>query len=98
MHYEDLNVYNLAYELAMDIFKVTKHFPEEEKYSLTSQIIRSSRSISSNITEGWARWQYENSFKRHLIYALGSSAKTENWLKFARDCGYIPEQNAEKNY
>jgi four helix bundle protein len=87
--YRDLDVYNLAYETAMEIFWITKKFPQEELYSLTSQVVRSSRSISSNITEGWAKREYENYFKQHLIHALGSNAETENWLRFAKDCNYL---------
>jgi four helix bundle protein len=73
----------------MEIFELTRKFPKEELYSLTSQIVRSSRSISSNITEGWAKRKYENKFKLHLIDALGSTSETQNWCLFARDCKYI---------
>lgn len=92
--YKDLDVYNLSYELAMDIFEISKQFPKEEKFSLTSQIVRSSRSVSANITEGWAKREYENHFKQHLIHALGSNAETENWLRFALDCDYISTDKA----
>ena len=91
--YKDLDVYNLSYELAMEVFELTKSFPKEEQYSLTSQIVRSSRSISANITEGWAKRSYENYFKQHLVHALGSNAETENWLNFAKDCNYIKDKN-----
>jgi len=90
--YKDLDVYNLSYEIAMDIFFLTKKFPKEELYSLTSQIVRSSRSISSNIVEGWAKRFYENKFKVHLIDSLGSTAETVNWILFARDCNYITQE------
>ncbi|MDZ7658181.1 four helix bundle protein [Fodinibius sp.] len=90
--YEDLEVYERAYQIAMEIFWRSKQFPKEEKFSLTSQVIRSSRSISSNITEGWAKRNYENYFKQHLIHALGSSSETENWIKFANNCNYISEK------
>lgn len=93
--YKDLDVYNLSYELAMEIFWLTREFPKEEVYSLTSQVVRSSRSISSNITEGWAKREYENYFKQHLIHALGSNAETENWLQFAKDCNYLSEDEVE---
>jgi four helix bundle protein len=76
----------------MDIFFLTKKFPKEESYSLTSQIVRSSRSISANIVEGWAKRFYENKFKVHLIDSLGSTAETENWISFAKDCNYITEE------
>lgn len=72
--YNDLDVYNLSYEVAMEIFEMTRNFPKEEQYSLTSQMIRSSRSVSANISEGWAKRNYENYFKQHLIHALGSNS------------------------
>lgn len=75
--------------MAMDIFWLTREFPKEEVYSLTSQITRSSRSVSSNIVEGWAKRTYEAIFKQHLVISLGSNAETENWLKFALECKYI---------
>jgi len=87
--FKDLEVYNLSYQVAMDIFFRSRKFPKEELYSLTSQIVRSSRSISSNIVEGWAKRVYENKFKLHLVDALGSAAETQNWILFAKDCGYI---------
>jgi four helix bundle protein len=86
--YKDLEVYNLSYALAMDVFQLTRKFPKEELYSLTSQIVRSSRSISSNIVEGWAKRIHEKKFKLHLVDALGSTAETLNWIQFAKDCGY----------
>lgn len=87
--YKDLEVYNLSYELAMDTFVLTRKFPKEELYSLTSQIVRSSPSISSNIVEGWAKRIHEKKFKLHLVDALGSTAETQNWISFAMDCEYI---------
>jgi len=68
----DLDVFKLSYDFAMEIFKATRLFPKEERYSLTDQIIRASRSISGNIGEGWGKRVYENEFKRHLVYAIGS--------------------------
>ena len=94
--YQDLEVYKRSYEIAMHIFWKSKEFPQEEKYSLTSQVIRSSRSISSNITEGWAKREYENYFKQHLIHALGSNAETNNWINFAKDCDYLSESEFKK--
>lgn len=94
--YKDLEVHKKSYDLAMEIFWLSKNFPQEELYSLTSQVIRSSRSISSNITEGWAKREYEGLFKQHLIHSLGSNAETENWLSFAKDCEYIAEPEFEQ--
>jgi four helix bundle protein len=65
--YTDLEIYTLSYNLAMDIFKTSRKFPAEEKYSLTSQIVRSSRSICANIAEGFGRRAYLAEFKKHLI-------------------------------
>jgi len=92
--YKDLEIYKRSFKMAMDIFWLTREFPKQEVYSLTSQIVRSSRSVSANITEGWAKREYENVFKQHLIHALGSNSETENWLDFAYECKYL----AEKEY
>lgn len=86
--YRDLNVYQLSYKLAMDIFELTKNSPKAEKYSLTDQIRRSSRSVPANIGEGWAKRKYENVFLRHLNDANGSCEETKVWLNFSRDCKY----------
>jgi len=85
----DLEVFNLSYNFAMEIFTTSKGFPKSETYSLIDQIVRSSRSISANIAEGFGRRTYENEFKKHLVYAMGSLEETKVWLLFAKDCGYI---------
>jgi four helix bundle protein len=87
--YKDLKVYGLSYSLAMDIFRSTKTFPREERYALTDQIRRASRSIPANIVEGWAKRRYENVFKRHLLDSIGSCDETKLWLGFAHECQYI---------
>ncbi len=89
--YKDLKVFLLSYELAMDIFWLTKKFPREEMFSLTDQVRRSSRSVPGNIVEGWAKRRYESIFKRHLIDSIGSCDETKLWLAFAKDCRYISE-------
>jgi four helix bundle protein len=88
----DLKVYRLSFKLAMDIFKLSKKFPKEERYSLTDQIRRSSRSVPINIREGFAKRRYENIFLKHLTDALGSSEETRGWLDFALHCEYITEE------
>lgn len=91
--FSDLEVYQLSYKLSMEIFKISEHFPVSEKYSLTSQIVRSTRSISANIAEGFGRRVYQAEFKKHLIYSAGSLEESKVWLNFAKDCKYItPEQ------
>lgn len=94
--YKNLEVYIESYDLAMEVFHLTKKFPKEEVYSLTSQIVRASRSVSANISEGWSKRNYESIFKQHLIHALGSNSEVETWLKFAFDCGYIDEPTFQK--
>ncbi len=87
--YRDLSVYQLSYKLAMEIFEITKKFPKEEIYSIVSQIRKSSRSVPTNIAEGWAKRRYENVFLRHLNDSNGSCEETKVWLDFSKDCGYI---------
>ncbi len=90
--YKDLEVYRLSYRLAMEIFWMTRDFPKEERYSLTSQILESSRSVPVNIVEGYSKRRYENVFKRHLNDALGSCDETKVWLDFSKDCRYLLEE------
>ena len=91
----DLNVYNLSFDMAMKIFKATGKFPKEEQYSLVDQIRRSTRSISANIREGFAKRKYKDVFVRHLNDALGSSEETLTWLDFAYKCGYLTKDEVE---
>ena len=97
----DLKVYNIAFELAMEIFELTLNFPKEELYSLTDQIRRSSRSVAINIREGFAKRRYENVFIRHLNDSIGSSEETRGWLDFSARCRYIKQethQGLDKSY
>ena len=87
--HRDLKVYNLAYHLAMQIFKFSKAFPQEERYSLTSQIRRSSRSVAANIAEGFRKRQYPNMFVSKLADSDAEATETQVWLDFARDCEYL---------
>ena len=94
--HRDLKVYQLAYKLAMDIFNASRSFPKEEKYSLTDQIRRSSRSIAANIAEGFRKRQYPKMFVSKLADADGEATETQVWLDFARDCNYLsPDRHAE---
>jgi four helix bundle protein len=94
--FKELIVYQKAHGLAMEIFEVSKKFPREEKYSLTDQIRRSSRSISSCIAESWAKRRYEKAFVSKLTDSLGEEYETEDWLDFALDCNYITSETKEK--
>ncbi len=94
--YRALKVYQLAYRLAMEIFDVSKSFPKEERYSLTDQIRRSSRSVCGNIAEGYRKRQYPNMFASKLADAHAEATETQVWLDFARDCGYLnPDRHKE---
>ncbi len=86
---KDLTVYKLGHELAMKIFEITKRFPSEEKYALTSQMRRSSRSICLNLREAWAKRRYEAHFVSKLTDCDGENSETDSSLDFAKDCGYI---------
>jgi four helix bundle protein len=90
--YRDLILYQKAYNLAMEIFDLTKSYPKEEKYSLTDQIRRSSRSVTVNIAESWAKKRYVKSFVNKLSDSLGEEYETEVWLDYSKDCKYITEQ------
>ena len=87
--FKDLIVYQKAYKSAMGIFDISKNFPKEEKYSLTDQIRRSSRSVTSCIAESWARRRYTKSFVNKLLDSLGEEPETEVWLDYSLDCQYI---------
>jgi four helix bundle protein len=78
--------------LSIDVFNISKQFPESEKYSLTSQIIRSTRSVCANIAEGFGRRTFQAEFKKFLIYSTGSLEESKVWLNFAKDCEYITPQ------
>jgi four helix bundle protein len=88
--FRDLKVYQQAYRLAMGIFEESKSFPKEERYALTDQIRRSSRSVATNIAEGFRKRQYPRMFVSKFADADGEAAETQVWLDFARDCGYLP--------
>lgn len=90
---KDLDVYKKAYNVAMEIFSLTKQFPREEMYGLTDQVRRSSRSVAMNLREAWAKRRYEVHFVSKLTDCDGENAETETSLDFALDCGFITEEN-----
>ena len=91
--HRDLKVYQLAYRLAMEVFRLSRTFPDDERYSLTSQIRRSSRSIAANIAEGYRKRQYPNMFVSKMADCDAEATETLVWLDFARDCGYLSQAN-----
>lgn len=93
---KDLEVYKKGYKLAMRVFDLSKTFPTDEKFALTSQIRRSSRSICLNLREAWAKRRYEAHFISKLTDCDGENSETDSSLDFAKDCGYIrPCEHAE---
>ncbi len=87
--FKDLKVFQLAYKLSMEIFYESKNFPKEETYSLTDQIRRSSRSVCSNIGEGYRKRIYPKHFVSKITDADSECTETMIWLDFAKDCGYL---------
>jgi four helix bundle protein len=86
---KDLAVYRKGYELAMRVFRLSESFPPDERFALTSQIRRASRSICLNLREAWAKRRYEAHFISKLTDCDGENAETESCLDFALDSGYI---------
>ena len=86
---QDLGAYKAAYQLAMEIFRASKGWPADERYSLTDQIRRSSRSVCANLAEAWGKRRYVAHFTSKLTDADGENLETQTWLNFAFDCGYL---------
>jgi four helix bundle protein len=86
---KDLDVYKDAYALAMEVFDITRNWPPEERFALTGQIRRASRSVCANLREAWAKRRYEAHFISKLTDADGENSETDTWLDFARDSGYL---------
>jgi four helix bundle protein len=86
---KELIIYKEAYALAMEIFKISSSWPNSEKYSLTDQVRRSSRSVCTNLQEAWSKRRYEAHFISKLTDADGENAETNTWLDFAKDCDYL---------
>ena len=95
-HFRDLEVYQLAMAAAMKLFEASKKFPPEEKYSLTDQIRRSSRSVCANIAEAWRKRRYPNAFVSKLSDAETEAAETQVWIEFSVKCGYFPSDQADE--
>jgi four helix bundle protein len=94
--HEELDVYRLAFDGAMQIFEVSRGFPREETYSLTDQVRRSSRSVCANLAEAWRKRRYEAAFVSKLNDAESEAAETQTWIRFAVACGYLTEQAGER--
>ena len=91
-HHRELDVYRLGMELAVEIFQETKVWPAEEKFSLTDQIRRSSRSVTAQLAEGWRKRRYQAAFVSKLNDSEGEAAETQNWIEHAVRCGYLDRE------
>jgi len=92
MDFKELIVYKKAFQVAMEIYKLSKDFPKEEKYSLTDQIRRSSRSVCANIAEAYRKRQYVRHFISKLTDSDAENSETVVWLDFALECDYLEKE------
>jgi four helix bundle protein len=87
--HRDLEVYKFAFAAAMEIFQISKTFPAEERYSLTDQIRRASRSVCSNLAEVWRKRMYKAVFVNKLSDSMQEASEKQTWLDFCLACKYI---------
>jgi four helix bundle protein len=92
VHFRDLEVYKRAFEAAMRIFQLTKEFPPEEKFSLVDQIRRASRSVCSNLAEGWRKRTYMAVFQNKITDSMQEASETQCWLEFSLACQYLNQK------
>lgn len=95
-HFRELRVYREAFDAAMRIFECSKEWPKEERYSLTDQIRRSSRSVCEQIAEAWRKRRYVAHFCSKLTDADSEAAETQSWLEFALRCSYISQEQFDE--
>jgi four helix bundle protein len=88
-HFRELDVYQNALKAAMEIFEISKRFPSEERFSLTDQVRRSSRSVCANVSEAWRKRRYAAAFVSELNDAEGEAAETQVHIEIASLCGYL---------
>ncbi len=95
-HFRDLEVYRRAFDTAMQIFEITKKFPPEERFSMVDQIRRSSRSVCSNLSEGWRKRRYLAVFKNKITDSMQEASETQCRLEFCLACHYIKQDVFDK--
>ena len=93
--FRDLRVYQLSFQLALEVFEISKSFPKEEKYTLTDQIRRSSRAVSALIAEAWTHRKYPKSFVSKLVDSKGEADETEVWIDFDKVHGCIDKEKQQ---
>ncbi|MEQ8997182.1 MAG: four helix bundle protein [Coleofasciculus sp. B1-GNL1-01] len=96
--HRELEIYKMAFDSAMIIFELSKKFPVEERYSLTDQIRRSSRSVCANLAEAWRKRRYEAAFIAKLNDCEAEAAETQTWIEFAVKCSYMDIQIGREVY
>lgn len=94
--YRDLRVFQKGMDAAMEIFALTKTFPQEEKFSMVDQMRRSSRSVPTNLAEAWRKRRYKAAFIAKLSDAETEACETQVWVEFARRCGYLTEEKCSE--
>lgn len=90
--HKELIVYQLAFNVSMEIFRITKTYPKDEIFSLTTQIKRSSRSVCANLAEAFRKRRYEKAFVSKLSDSEGEAAETQVWLDYSYECGYLEKE------
>ena len=96
--HKELEIYKMAFETAMKIFELSKTFPVEERYSLTDQMRRSSRSVCANFAEAWRKRRYEAAFVAKLNDCEAEAAETQTWIEFAVKCNYLNVEAGRELY
>ncbi|NES94898.1 MAG: four helix bundle protein [Desertifilum sp. SIO1I2] len=96
--HRNLEVYQMAFDAAMEIFELSQTFPIEERYSLTDQIRRSSRSVCANLAESWRKRRYQAAFIAKLSDAEAEAAETQTWIEFAVKCNYLEVETGRQLY
>lgn len=94
----DLDVYQRSFTAAMHLFDLSKNFPTEERYSLTDQGRRSSRSVCANLAEAWRKRRYPAAFIAKLSDSEAEACETQTWIQFAVECDYLNKETARKLY
>lgn len=94
----DLEVFQRAFAAAMQVFRLSKTFPAEERFSLTDQARRASRSVCANFAEAWRKRRYPAAFVSKLSDSEGEAAETQVWIQFAVECGYLSRAEARTLY
>jgi len=94
--FRDLETWKKSFGLAMEVFEISKSFPKHESYSLTDQVRRSSRAVSANLAEAWAKRRYENHWISKLSDCQAEAMETQNWLLYAEKCDYLESSVARR--